>query len=372
MNFTSEGAATVEWLPYKPDVVLPPGDTLLETIEAIGLTQKELATRTGLSAKHINQIVKGDAPLTHETAVLLERVTGIGARFWNALESEFRDSLARSATAEVPSVANEWLKSFPLPHLRALGVINATMREPEALVEQLLEFFGVASIAAWRALWANPEVAYLKSPSLESISGAAAAWLRLGEIEAQRAECEPYDRDRLKAALPALRALTPLPTAIAIPQAVELAAACGVAVVLIPEVPGARASGATRWASPSKAVVQLSDRGKRSDKIWFAFFHELAHVLLHGKRDYFFDEEIGEDSTDAKEVEANEYARTLLVPREFETLLESAKSASDVRSIARQLGVAPSVIAGRLQRDRSDFRFASTVFESFKIEDLEP
>src|SRR5688572_6404367 len=57
---------------YEPDLVLPPGDTLLEVLEDRGMTQAELAARTGLSAKHINQIAKGVAPVTPDTALLLE------------------------------------------------------------------------------------------------------------------------------------------------------------------------------------------------------------------------------------------------------------------------------------------------------------
>ena len=47
---------------FEPDYAVPPGRTLLETIEHLGIDQKELALRTGMAAKTINQIVKGKAP----------------------------------------------------------------------------------------------------------------------------------------------------------------------------------------------------------------------------------------------------------------------------------------------------------------------
>jgi hypothetical protein len=47
---------------YEPDLVLPPGDTLAEVLDGIAMTQAELAKRTGLSTKHLNQIVNGAAP----------------------------------------------------------------------------------------------------------------------------------------------------------------------------------------------------------------------------------------------------------------------------------------------------------------------
>jgi addiction module HigA family antidote len=79
---------------YAPDHVSPPGETLLETLEAIGMTLVELAERTGKSPKTINEIVKGIAPITPETALQFERVLGVPARFWNNRERQYRKFLA--------------------------------------------------------------------------------------------------------------------------------------------------------------------------------------------------------------------------------------------------------------------------------------
>ena len=80
---------------YRPDFVSPPGDTLLETIETIGMPQVELAKRMGRPPKTINGIIKGTVAITPETALQLERVLGVSASFWNNRESNYRDFLAR-------------------------------------------------------------------------------------------------------------------------------------------------------------------------------------------------------------------------------------------------------------------------------------
>ena len=49
---------------YVPDVVSPPGETLLEILEDRGMSQAELAERTGRPKKTINEIIKGKAALT--------------------------------------------------------------------------------------------------------------------------------------------------------------------------------------------------------------------------------------------------------------------------------------------------------------------
>ena len=80
---------------YEPDYAVAPGETLQETIDSLGIDQRELARRSDLSAKHVNQIIKGIAPITHETAIRLERVTGVPAGMWNNLEANYREQLAR-------------------------------------------------------------------------------------------------------------------------------------------------------------------------------------------------------------------------------------------------------------------------------------
>lgn len=80
---------------YDPDFAVPPGRTLQETIDALEMDQRELAKSTGLSVKHVNQVIKGVAPITQDTAIRLERVTGVPARMWNSLEANYRERLSR-------------------------------------------------------------------------------------------------------------------------------------------------------------------------------------------------------------------------------------------------------------------------------------
>ena len=78
---------------YRPDRVSPPGATLLETIEELEMSQAELAQRLGKSRRFVNELIKGDAPLTLDTAVRLERVLGAPASLWTNLEINYRDQL---------------------------------------------------------------------------------------------------------------------------------------------------------------------------------------------------------------------------------------------------------------------------------------
>ncbi|WP_419943969.1 HigA family addiction module antitoxin [Candidatus Poriferisodalis sp.] len=91
------GTRTETRYAYEPEIVYAPGETLIEWLDERGMTQADLAARMGPSAKHINQIVKGAAPVTTETALGLEQVTRVPAAFWNNLELNYRAYLTRRA-----------------------------------------------------------------------------------------------------------------------------------------------------------------------------------------------------------------------------------------------------------------------------------
>ncbi len=80
---------------YQPTYAIPSGETLRETLETIGMTQAELANRTGRAKKMIDEIIAGKAAITAETALELERVLGIPASFWNSLERNYKETKAR-------------------------------------------------------------------------------------------------------------------------------------------------------------------------------------------------------------------------------------------------------------------------------------
>ena len=82
---------------YCPDYAVPPGATLLEVIQSKSIKQSELAERMGRPKKTINEIIKGKAEITPETAVQLEHVLGIPAKFRLNLEKNYRLDLVRIA-----------------------------------------------------------------------------------------------------------------------------------------------------------------------------------------------------------------------------------------------------------------------------------
>lgn len=338
---------------YRPDVVSPPGETLQELLESVGMTQAELAERTGRPKKTINEIVKGKAAITPETALQLERVLGVPASFWNNRERLYREHLAAQAEATELERHLGWLSRFPVTELVRRRWIQRAPRPVEQLRE-LLNFFAVASPEQWEAMAVAKVALYRRSEG--SHPEALAAWLRRGEIEAQGVATGPFDRKPFGATLDRVRALTRDPPESFRPRLTEACAQVGVAVVFVPEIPGCKVSGATHWMN-GKAIIQLSLRYKTDDHLWFTFFHEAAHILLHERSEIFL--ETDAPMSDARESEADRFAADLLIPpAAYEAFTRGgAPDTSEalgeaIRDFAATLGIAPGIVVGRLQHDR--------------------
>jgi HTH-type transcriptional regulator / antitoxin HigA len=352
-------------LRYQPDYATPPGQTLRSALDALGMTQAELAARTGLSLKHVNQIVQGVAPVTHETSLLLEKVTGVSARIWNALEATYRDRVLRVDDRRALASDAEWLSELPVKELiRRRRLPPST--DQATLVDEVCRFFGVASRASWERVWRVPLASFRRSATVVSDAGAVAAWLRIGEIEAQSIDVEPFDPRRFRKSLDEIRGVTITSPDEFGPRLLQACATSGVALVFEPEIKGARCWGAARWLTPTKALIELSLRYKSDDHLWFSFFHEAAHLLLHGKKETY----ISTDRfTDQAEEDANVFAETFLIPRKYEARLRTL-GVNDVRRFADELGIAPGIVVGRLQKEGIlDWGEGNSLKKRFRFQD---
>jgi HTH-type transcriptional regulator/antitoxin HigA len=332
------------------DYATPPGETLQDLMEEQGLTQRDLARRADLSPKHVNQLLHGLVSLSPAVAQRLELVTGMPARMWNQLEALYQSDLQRIQAKRSLEEYSTWLDAMPVKALLRRGVLPDAPTDRASRVQQMLSFFGVASVSAWDGIYANLECAFRQSSAHEVKPGAVAAWLRLGEIAAREVKCGPFDSKGLRSALPQLRALTSEPPEIFAPKMRDICAGYGVAVVFVEEIEGARVSGVMRWLTPDKALIQLSFRYRTDDHLWFTFFHEVGHVLLHGKSELWIEDGVSSEN-DPKEVEADRFSRDLLIPPAAAAALRSLRSKSAVVDFAHRTGIASGIVVGRLQYD---------------------
>ncbi len=333
---------------FSPDYATPPGDTLKEVLEVKGLSQADLASRAGLTEKMVSQIVNAGTPITHEVAAKFELVLGISARFWNSRESIYREALVRLSESKRLEGAVEWLKQIPLKVLHERGLVTNSSDKSE-VVREALRFFGVSSIEAWHKVWGEPCVQYRGKDAQLRRPGFVAAWLRMGELQAESIETAPYDAAGFEKVLQKIRELTTADATTWSREITRLCASVGVAVVFTKEIGGAGVSGAARWLTKDKAIIQLSLKYKTDDQLWFTFFHEACHILKHSKKQIFV--EFGLTIDTEEEQEANRFSRDVLISPSDSRQLPRLKNRSQIRAFAASIGIAPGIVVGRLQHD---------------------
>lgn len=335
---------------YVPDYLVTPGVVLEDYLEVFGMTQAELAARTGLTKKTVNEIIKGKSPITPETALKLERSLGRPAHFWNNLERQFQEDRTRFAEEIRLRSQLDWLKKVPVSHLIKFGWIKKTGNKISQLKE-VLQFFGVVSPEQWGTVWREHQVAYRQTQHFESCAESVSAWLRKGEIEARQIQCAPFQLRRFQEVLETIRELTVEPPSVFQQRLVELCASAGVAVVFVPELPKTGVYGATRRLG-DMTVIQLSLRYKSNDHLWFAFFHEAGHIIKHGRKEIFIE---GNGVDGQKEEEADAFARDRLIPpTEYCRFVSSwdGRSLAPIETFAGRIKIAPGIVVGRLQHDK--------------------
>lgn len=335
---------------FQPDWISAPGETIVDILEERGLKRTEFGRLMGQPPERVEELMDARATITTDIAHRLEAVLGGSAAFWITRESQYRKDAARIQQDATTAVDYNWLGELPAKDMIKFGWLKPA-RGPAAQVRACLEFFGVADVNAWRLRYRSvlEKAAFRTSQAFESRPAAVAAWLRQGEIQAASIDCGPWNPARFQGLLPALRPLTRKKNpSDFLPELAKRCAECGVAVVIVRAPTGCRASGATRFLSPTKALLLLSFRYLSDDHFWFTFFHEAGHLLLHGQDTLFLE---GTDTISAKdEQEANDLAGGVLIPSALDArLLGLPLNGREVIKFARLAGVSPGVVVGQLQ-----------------------
>ncbi len=331
---------------YEPAELVHPGQTLIDWLDQVGMSQADFAKRTSLTPKHINQVAKGGAGISAEVARAFETVTGIPARYWLQLDVNYQTAFQRQTEAAGLAAHTDLLDLFPYKELVGRGVVDDVAPKIDRL-RQLFRFFGVADRAALLEVSLDPAL-YRLSKAFEPTAGALAAWVRLAELKAAEIETEPFDMATCREALSEIRALSQIPGVEWLEPLQKLTAEVGIALVIVKELKGCRVNGVTRWLTPDKAMVALSLRYRRNDIFWFTLFHELCHVLRHSKKEVFVDSKSSGIDRDLED-EADAFASRLLIAPADAARLASLTTEEQVVAFAEEIGVAPGIVVGRMR-----------------------
>ncbi|WP_295828961.1 HigA family addiction module antitoxin [uncultured Microbacterium sp.] len=352
------------------DYAVAPGKYLAEWLEETSTTQQEAANRLGFSRKHVNEIVNGRAPVTSETALRLERLTGIPADSWVRFEARYQLDLARlHDDAELRGHAPK-IPPTVSKYLRDLGATKATLRSPATLVADFLKYHGCSTWESFEDQVVNESkgefaLAALKENNASLDRVACATWLRAGEQHEafERGRSFSFDQAGLLALLPDLRERASVPDRALLGDLTEMLARVGVVYMFVDAPEKLPIYGMTRWIEKRVPVIQQSGRRLKDGFIIWAFFHEIGHILHDPRGDLHFEFTSERKRTSAAEKAANEFAFETLFGASGLEPFNGLSSDSAIERAAKRLGVAPGVAVQQLHRRRKlDYAYGNRLF----------
>jgi HTH-type transcriptional regulator / antitoxin HigA len=75
---------------FTPDWISPPGETIEELMREKGWSELDLAQSLRYSKQNIGLLINGQALITEEVALNLEKVLGGSANFWLSRKIQYR------------------------------------------------------------------------------------------------------------------------------------------------------------------------------------------------------------------------------------------------------------------------------------------
>jgi len=342
---------------FEPNYAVHPGETLREKLEEINMPPKEFAIRTGKPVKTISNVLNGKSSITPEMAIQFEKVLGISANFWMKKQANYDEFVARKKEEERVNQAVKWARKFPYSQLSKMGYVKCT-RKPKERAKELLSFFNISKPEAWEKIYLKSEIPIFFRISLKHAKDpyALSALLKIGEIEANKINAKPYNRKKLKEILLKLKEIMYLEPDDFLYRIQEYCLTAGVKVVYTKQLQKTAINGVVRWINDNP-VIQMTDRLKRYDVFWFSFFHEIGHILLHGKKKNIFLEWDKLKERNIQEKEADDFAaKTLLTENEYREILSSLNKKAEnkkdfliiIESFSKKNRTHRDIIIGRI------------------------
>lgn len=312
---------------------------------------------------HISNLLSGKSRLTEDVALKLESIfRNIPASYWLNYETKYREYLAREEdTAH--------LENSDLDKVSRRFLFKEVFRGLDwSLLQQaneMLKLLKISDFNYFDAAYSDLAVDFMEDGGdIEPI----AIWLNLceQEIEIQNDNLDniSFNLEKLKDSLHIFKKLAYNPKLdLSISSCRKLCNKLGIYLVLHEAIVNSKVRGALTTYHNHPAIY-LSGRYKTHDHVWFAFMHEIGHLLIHyNYKETIISFENSEDSLNSNEKEANEFARDFFInPRDYVTFIRNNDFTSQkIDTFAIEQEVMPGIVVARLQHDgylpRSAFNY---------------
>ena len=332
-----------------------PGELLLSKIGELGMKQKELAIRTGMSEKHISTVINGTKDISASFARKLDIALGEEIGTWAKHQADYDDYMAK--LEEENGITDEEvgiLKTMKeiVDFFLEIGIMHNHCGNTEKII-QLRKILCVNNLSVIPQITYNAAYRAQIKSSTNINPYVLFAWQRMCELATEKITViKPFDREQLITKIPEIKKLMfENNPNIMIVKLKELFCNCGVAFNVVHHFRGAPVQGFIKQTESGKVILCVTIRGKSADKFWFSLFHEIGHLINGDMSARFVDFDTVKSEIEER---ADIFARdTLIVPNLYRDFVESEKyhSLTEIKVFSLLIGVPHWIIIGRLHND---------------------
>lgn len=342
-------------LEYKEIAAFHPGYYIADIIEDMGISQDEFATRMGTTGKTVSKLVNGQCNLSNDLAQKIATMLGTSVEVWLKLQSVYDQKKIEIDQQRQFDEQEKIVSMIDYAYFVKVAKLAETRKASEK-VANLCSFFKISDLR----ILLKPDflVNFRAAVSLDEEKRLinAQAWLQTAMNFSKSIPVNRFDADKLQYFLPEIRKMTLQTPEAFLPRLREIFADCGVAFVLLPHLKNSGVNGAVKWVNSDYVLLALNDRRCYADTFWFSLFHEIRHVLQQKIRTVFISsdtKQVNQLNTEL-EADADKFAQDYLIPPEEYMRFAPSFYTSDreIEAFARQIGIHPGVVAGRLQHDK--------------------
>ena len=248
----------------------------------------------------------------------------------------------------------DWSR-FPLQEMSARGWIKGTLKS-------LREFFAQLPSEARAEVLCRQSFHIRSARKMDTY--ALRAWAARIIIESKRLKLAKFTKDSVTtdflATVAQLSVLPEGPIA-----ARDFLSQHGIPLIIEPHLPHTNIDGAAILLIKDRPIIGMTLRHDRLDNFWFTLLHELAHVALHfdTAEGQFIDDLDVESKNDPKEREADAFAGDTLIPIQAwkKSPASVYRSPEAAAHLARQLGIHPAIVAGRIRHHWKAYRLLNNL-----------
>ena len=339
-----------------PSRAVHPGEILREELKARGVKQKDLAVQLGYAPSQLNEVIQGKRRINSDLAFKLEQALGITHAFWMESQATYDYTcikIQERATDEVKAAeyersCNEVINLKLL--YKRLKLDRLHIRERVAKLIQLVPFdLREVRVQTVRfGLYRHSEKRNLDSLNMLT-------WIALNAIAIHQSQLPVgyQEGNAIKAAEEIAQMANAGELTIT-----KLRSSLGAHGILYVEVPALEKAPVDAYSTimENTPVISVTYRCDDLDKLAFDILHELCHIDRHlSTGASFIAVEGGDYAEDPKELEANAFARKMLIPDlTWKRIVEQSAGSVVKEEIlnriayrARENGVSPTIAVAR-------------------------